>query len=133
MVKKARSERAPRPKKPPRHIELQYERSPDFRFLAADGVLVRVHPGAVVIGFYVDDTRVVSQSADLIEVKGLIGSYKPGPMKEVRSRLEQVAVRMRPAAAAALAGLIQQKLVETQSVLAEIENEEAAAGGGPDK
>jgi len=111
----------------PRHIEIPYNRPADFRFYACDGALVRAQRGAIVLGFYVDDYRVTIQSADLIETQGAVGTFKTSQMTESFGRLEQLAVRLAPADAIALASVIQQKVAEMQALS---EPEKTAEAGG---
>jgi hypothetical protein len=112
MAKKHRQERAARPA---RQLEIPYKRPADFRYIWADGALVRIQAGTVVIGFYIDDSRVVSQSGELIETQGNVAVYRAGAMKEEMSRWEQLSVRISIGDAAALASLLQTKVQEAQT------------------
>jgi hypothetical protein len=118
MAKKRRQGRASGAQPSPAPtLEIPYKRHADFRFIPADGAVVRVQPNGVVLGFYVDDVRVVSQTGELIETQGAIATYKAGPLKEEMGRVEQVSVRMTHADALSVAALIQQKMQEVQAAV----------------
>lgn len=132
MSRKRRQESAAGATPPIRkQIDIPYARPADFRIVAADGAIVRIQPNALVIGFYVDDMRVVSQSAELVGVEGNVGQYKAGAMKEEPSRIEQVSVRLTVADALSLSALIVQKAQELQNMLKSGSPEQRAPTGNP--
>ncbi len=74
-------------------VVIPHERSPDFRTIFADGVLIRAHDDTLIMTFFSNDVRVVSQDAEVDKKAGRIRFL--ADLREERGRVQEGAVRMK--------------------------------------
>jgi hypothetical protein len=100
---------------PPPAIAINYTRSGDFRVIVAHGALIRPIQDALVLTFYVDDRRAISQEGRLMAREP--ATYELGMVTEVAERLEQVAIQLSLADAVALMRVIHEQVAKLRPEL----------------
>jgi len=87
-------------------IELAYKEACDFKFVFADGTLVRANLATTILTFYTNDMLVKSQSVTLTTQKDGTIESKFAELQEQPVRTTHAVVRLSPEASVELARLI---------------------------